>query len=84
MGLIAEEVEKVIPVVVAHDGKDATGVNYDSLVGVLVEAVKEQEKTIQEQQKIVEQQQKIISTHSKEIAELKRLLILSNAVSKAD
>jgi hypothetical protein len=44
VGLIAEEVEEVVPEVVAHMGKggEATGLNYDSLVGVLVEAVKEQ------------------------------------------
>lgn len=44
VGLIAEEVEEVVPEVVAHMGKggEVTGLNYDSLVGVLVEAVKEQ------------------------------------------
>ena len=84
VGLIAEEVDQVIPAVVAHDGKDTVGVNYDSLVGVLVEAVKEQEKTLQEQMIIVEQQQNIIAAHSKEIADLKRLVIILNAVSKAD
>ena len=46
VGLIAEEVEEVVPEVVAHagDSSAATGLNYDSLVGVLVEAVKEQER----------------------------------------
>ncbi len=46
VGLIAEEVEEVVPEVVAHerDSGAATGVNYASLVGVLVEAVKEQER----------------------------------------
>ena len=45
VGLIAEEVEGVVPEIVAHLGKgrEATGLNYDSLVGVLVEAVKEQQ-----------------------------------------
>jgi hypothetical protein len=48
VGLIAEEVEGVVPEVVAHGGNGgaATGVNYSGLVGVLVEAVKEQQKTI--------------------------------------
>ncbi|PKN88835.1 MAG: hypothetical protein CVU51_03180 [Deltaproteobacteria bacterium HGW-Deltaproteobacteria-1] len=87
VGLIAEEVDKVIPEVVAHNEKDATGVNYDSLVGVLVEAVKEQQTELdilREQKRINEEQQKIIAAHSEEIAELKRLLILSRSVSKAD
>ena len=62
VGLIAEEVDKVIPEVVAHNDKDATGVNYDSLVGVLVEAVKEQDEIIQAQQRAIQdlqEQQKI-------------------------
>jgi len=43
VGLIAEEVEGVIPEVVAYggDGGAPSGVNYASLVGLLVEAVKE-------------------------------------------
>jgi len=95
VGLIAEEVDKVIPEVVAHNNKNATGVNYDSLVGVLVEAVKEQEGLIKqqeakhqvelkEQKVLIQEQQKIIAAHSEEIAELKRLLIISRSVSKAD
>ncbi|PKN83338.1 MAG: hypothetical protein CVU51_12610, partial [Deltaproteobacteria bacterium HGW-Deltaproteobacteria-1] len=98
VGLIAEEVDKVIPEVVAHNDKDATGVNYDSLVGVLVEAVKEQEvkhqaelselqMVIQEQQRAIQdlqEQQKINASLAKKVSELERLLIMSNAVSKAD
>ena len=50
VGLIAEEVNEVVPEVVAHEGGTAKGVNYANLVAVLVEAVKEQQKTIDEQQ----------------------------------
>jgi hypothetical protein len=50
VGLIAEEVDRVIPEVVSHEGGAAKGVNYSSLVGVLVEAVKEQQKVVQQQQ----------------------------------
>ena len=49
VGLIAEEVDEVVPEVVAHEGGAAKGVNYANLVAVLVEAIKAQEKTIQEQ-----------------------------------
>jgi len=84
VGLIAEEVDKVIPEVVAHNEKDATGVNYDSLVGVLVEAVKEQQGLIQAQKETVAQQQKTISALSEKVTELERMLIMSNAVSRAD
>ncbi|MFH1428210.1 MAG: tail fiber domain-containing protein [Candidatus Margulisiibacteriota bacterium] len=43
IGLIAEEVGKVFPEAVTYEenGVDAKGINYNSLVGVLVEAVKE-------------------------------------------
>jgi len=75
VGLIAEEVEKVVPEVVAHNEGSATGVNYASLVGVLVEAVKEQEVQHQAQLQINEEQQNKIAALSNEIAELKRLLL---------
>jgi hypothetical protein len=77
VGLIAEEVEEVVPEVVSHNGKDSSGVNYSALVGVLVEAVKEQDVKLKEQQKS-------ISALSQKVSELERLLILSNAVSKVD
>jgi hypothetical protein len=100
VGLIAEEVEKVVPEVVAH-ANGAAGINYSALVGVLVEAVKEQETklekqqnliqaqlaeldTLKKQQGLIQEQQNIIAAHSEEIAELKRLLILSKTMSKAD
>ncbi len=63
VGLIAEEVDGVIPEVVAHNGTNATGVNYASLVGVLVEAVKEQQgliKALQEKNEKLEQRLTII------------------------
>jgi len=79
VGLIAEEVAKVVPEVVAYNDGSATGVNYASLVGVLVEAVKEQQTQHQaemkEQLRINEEQQKIISAHSEKIAELERILM---------
>ncbi len=50
IGLIAEEVGKVIPEVVAYEdnGVDAKSVDYARLVAVLIEAVKEQQKKITE------------------------------------
>ena len=94
VGLIAEEVDEVIPEVVAHDGETTTGVNYSSLVGVLVEAVKEQQGLIQAQQSVIEElqkkqskmdeQQNTISALSEKVSDLERLLIMSRTVSKAD
>jgi hypothetical protein len=78
VGLIAEEVEKVVPEVVAYKDGAATGVNYASLVGVLVEAVKEQQQIakeqqgrIQKQEGFIQEQQKINAALRDELNELK-------------
>ena len=46
IGVIAQEIEKVIPEVV-HDG-EYKSVAYGNIVGVLIEAIKEQQKQIAE------------------------------------
>jgi hypothetical protein len=48
IGLIAQEVEKVLPEVVSTDGQGLKSLSYQSLVPVLVEALKEQQKEIAE------------------------------------
>jgi hypothetical protein len=70
VGLIAEEVAEVIPEVVAYKDGAAAGVNYASLVGVLVEAVKEHKKITEQQQGLIQEQQEAI----KELQ--KRLIVL--------
>lgn len=48
IGLIAQEVERIIPQVVV-DGEDGIkGVAYGNIVGLLIEAIKEQQKEIDE------------------------------------
>lgn len=47
MGLIAQDVEKVVPEVVFDDGNGVLGISYQSLVGLLIEGFKEQEKKIE-------------------------------------
>lgn len=51
LGVIAQEVQQVIPeVVVANEGnEDMLGVDYGNMVGVLIEAIKEQQNMIEEQ-----------------------------------
>jgi hypothetical protein len=47
IGVIAEEVGKVVPEVVSYeDGKDARGVDYSRLTALLIEAIKEQQREI--------------------------------------
>jgi hypothetical protein len=48
IGLIAQEVEKVLPQVVQEDPAGYKTIAYANMVGLLVEAIKEQNKTIKE------------------------------------
>ncbi len=54
IGLIAQEVEKVIPELVRTDQQGDKSVNYSKLTVVLLEALKEQQKMIEELQREVE------------------------------
>jgi hypothetical protein len=47
VGLIAQEVQEVIPSVVRESPNGTLGIAYGNLVGVLVEAIKEQQKQIE-------------------------------------
>jgi len=51
IGLIAQDVEKVLPELVHTDGKGYKAIAYDKLAPVLIEAVKELQKEVKEQQK---------------------------------
>ncbi len=48
LGLIAQDVEKVIPELVRSDAKGYKAVSYEKLTAVLVEAIKEQQREIEE------------------------------------
>jgi|TARA_R100001463_G_scaffold3256_5_gene13313 hypothetical protein len=48
VGVIAQEVLKVLPEVVAHDKKDMYSVAYGNMVGVLIEAIKELNAEVKE------------------------------------
>lgn len=53
MGLIAQDVEKIIPEVVLTDPDGYKSVEYSKIVGLLIEAIKEQQKTINELQSAI-------------------------------
>jgi hypothetical protein len=55
VGLIAQEVEKVLPELVSTDEEGYKSVAYTKTVAVLVEAVKEQQKMIEQQQKEIDE-----------------------------
>ncbi|MEO7531748.1 MAG: tail fiber domain-containing protein, partial [Sediminibacterium sp.] len=48
LGVIAQEVEKIIPEVVRTDEKGFKSVEYSKMVALLIEAIKDQQKTIDE------------------------------------
>jgi hypothetical protein len=54
VGVIAQEVETVVPEVVATNADGYKSVSYGNLVGVLIEAVKEQQTQIDELRKLLE------------------------------
>jgi trimeric autotransporter adhesin len=70
IGVIAEEVGKVVPEVVTYEdnGKDALGVDYSRLTALLIEAIKQQQKQIRLQQTQLRQQQKQINIQQKRVS----------------
>jgi len=69
IGVIAEEVGKVVPEVVTFEdnGKDARGVDYSRLTALLIEAVKQQQKQIRQEQKQIRLQQAQIQQQQKQM-----------------
>lgn len=81
IGVIAEEVGKVVPEVVTYEdnGKDARGVDYSRLTALLIEAVKQQQKEIGAQAKQIavqerqiRREQHVVSAQQHEISRLNR------------
>jgi hypothetical protein len=61
IGMIAEEVGAVVPEAVRFEenGKDARSIDYGRLTGILVEALKEQDRRIQELTRRIEERQEL-------------------------
>lgn len=54
LGLIGQEVERIVPEIVQPDALGFRAINYSGLIGLLVEAVKEQSNIISELQRTVD------------------------------
>jgi hypothetical protein len=52
-GVIAQEVEKVLPSAISENKEGSKSVNYNELIGVLIEAVKEQQVQIDSLKKML-------------------------------
>ena len=59
IGVLAQDIQKVFPELVTADNKDMLAVNYQGLVPVLINALKEQQSEI--------------DTYRKEVSELRKL-----------
>lgn len=58
ISFVAQDIEKIFPEVVMQDNDGYKPVDYSRLTTILVEAIKDQEKTIKEQQNLIIEMQK--------------------------
>lgn len=74
IGLIAEDVEGVLPEVVARDSEtgEVAGLNYDAIVPVLLEALKEQQANFEAQQAKYAAQQAKYEAQQQQIMDLQQ------------
>jgi hypothetical protein len=85
IGLIAQDVQQVVPEVVA-DG-EYLGMNYGELVPVLINAIQEQEKTITQLEAKVKQlegTQDELASLKAEVSAIKKMLEHSNATTSVE
>lgn len=86
LGLGAEEVAKVEPLLVTHNDKgEIEGVKYDRVAVVLLNAVKEQQAQIKKQTEMIQRQQnelhtqgQLIKQQQSQLASLKRVVCKSH------
>src|SRR5690554_5216145 len=74
IGVIAQEVEKILPEVVRTDKDGYKSVAYDKLSAVLIEAVKEQHKIIEDQNKEIKNQKTEIDSMRNRFKELEKTI----------
>jgi hypothetical protein len=73
LGLAAEDVAQVEPLLVTYDDKgQVDGVKYDRLGSVFINAFKEQQEQIREQQKLIERQGKQLEQVQARLAQVER------------
>jgi hypothetical protein len=70
LGLIAQDVERVLPEIVHTDSRGYKALSYDKLAPVLVEAIKEQQQIIAEQARTISGQQAAIRELQERLARL--------------
>lgn len=84
MGLVAEEVAKVEPLLTTTNDKgEIEGVKYDRVGVVLINAVKEQQAQIEAQQKQIDYQNEIIKKQRADLDALKAIVCAQNPTTSA-
>jgi hypothetical protein len=79
LGLIAEEVAKVEPLLTFRNEKgEIEGVKYDRVTVVLLKAVKEQQGQIERQQHIIERQQQEFTQQQRQLESLRKVVCLDH------
>ena len=74
IGLVAQEVEKVFPELVAENEQGYKGIAYSKLTAVLIEAIKEQQAQMIDQQQQMTEQEARFTALEKENTQLKTIM----------
>jgi hypothetical protein len=83
-GVLAQEVEKVLPEAVKEDPNGYKGVAYNELIPILIEAIKEQQKMIEDQQKEIQTlktQQAMVSALYEKVNAMEKQMKLQGTVA---
>lgn len=85
LGLVAQEVEPILPELVLHnvDDKNSLGLNYMGLIPVLVKGIQQQQAQIEAQAKQIEKQNAVNKNQEAEIEALKALVCRSHRSAAA-
>ncbi len=73
-GFIAQEIEKVIPEIVQKDEDGYYAINYDAIIPILTEAIKDQQVTISKQQETISAQDEKMAKLESRLERIEALL----------
>jgi len=74
IGVVAQEVQKIIPDAVAENSKGYLLVNNDPIIWSMVNAIKEQQREIEQQQKLLRAQASAMRTLEAQVRETRKTL----------
>jgi hypothetical protein len=83
IGVVAQEVQRVIPEAVTENGKGYLLVNNDRIIWAIVNAIKEQQREIAQQQKLLRVQSAAMRRLATEVRETRKTLHEVKAVAAA-